>query len=77
MRYTTLNLTFRRFVHTTNPASASKRVALSKFEPNQFIDYEKLASRLKIVKGRLNRPLTLSEKILYSHIDDPQNQVRH
>ncbi len=23
---------------------------------------------------RLNRPLTLSEKILYSHLDDPKNQ---
>jgi len=26
------------------------------------------------VKARLNRPLTLSEKILYSHLDDPANQ---
>ena len=24
---------------------------------------------------RLQRPLTLSEKILYSHLDDPKNQV--
>jgi hypothetical protein len=24
---------------------------------------------------RLNQPLTLSEKILYSHADDPKNQV--
>lgn len=24
--------------------------------------------------SRLNRPLTLSEKILYSHLDDPKNQ---
>ncbi|KAI5727858.1 hypothetical protein M8J77_007757 [Diaphorina citri] len=29
---------------------------------------------LLIEKGRLNRPLTLSEKVLYSHIDDPHNQ---
>lgn len=29
---------------------------------------------LKIVKERLNRPLTLSEKVLYSHIDDPKTQ---
>merc|ERR1712158_146492 len=26
------------------------------------------------VKGRLNRPLTLSEKILYSHLDEPESQ---
>lgn len=36
--------------------------------------YDKLSKTLDIVKGRLNRPLTLSEKILYSHLDDPKNQ---
>jgi aconitate hydratase len=36
--------------------------------------YEKLLKNLEIVKARLQRPLTLSEKILYSHLDDPHNQ---
>jgi aconitate hydratase len=36
--------------------------------------YEKLLANLEIVKARLQRPLTLSEKILYSHLDDPHNQ---
>merc|ERR1719499_814095 len=36
--------------------------------------YEKLVKNLEVVKGRLNRPMTLSEKILYSHLDDPANQ---
>ena len=36
--------------------------------------YEKLVSRLAIVRSRLGRPLTLSEKVLYSHIDDPAGQ---
>lgn len=36
--------------------------------------YEKLSSNLEVIKKRLNRPLTLSEKILYSHLDDPKNQ---
>lgn len=36
--------------------------------------YEKLQQRLDIVKKRLNRPLTMSEKVLYSHLDDPKNQ---
>jgi len=49
-------------------------VAMSKFDQNSTMPYEKLVSRLEIVKGRLNRPLTLSEKILYSHLDDPANQ---
>jgi len=36
--------------------------------------YEKLVKNLEVVKGRLNRPMTLSEKILYSHLDDPAGQ---
>lgn len=50
------------------------QVPFSRYEPNKFIDYEKQASVLDIVKKRLNQPLTLSEKILYSHADDPANQ---
>lgn len=33
--------------------------------------YEKLAGNIDQVKKRLNRPLTLSEKVLYSHLDKP------
>merc|ERR1712112_398407 len=33
-----------------------------------------LVSNLAVVKERLARPLTLSEKILYSHLDDPHGQ---
>jgi hypothetical protein len=33
-----------------------------------------MVKKLEIVRGRLNRPLTLSEKILYAHLDDPANQ---
>lgn len=36
--------------------------------------YKKTAQRLEIVRKRLGRPLTLAEKILYGHLDDPQNQ---
>lgn len=49
-------------------------VAMSVFEPDKFINYEKMVSNLDIVKSRLKRPLTLSEKILYSHLDDPLGQ---
>lgn len=47
---------------------------MSKFEPNQYIDYDKMEYNLKIVKDRLNRPLTLSEKVVYGHLDNPKNQ---
>lgn len=52
----------------------SSKVALSKLDQNVYLPYEKLVQRLDIVKKRLNRPLTMSEKVLYSHLDDPQNQ---
>jgi len=55
--------------------SVRAAVAMSKMEPDQFIQYEKLKKNIEIVKNRLQRPLTLSEKIVYGHLDDPQNQV--
>ena len=36
--------------------------------------YEKMAERLQVVRRRLNRPLSLAEKVLLSHLDDPENQ---
>ena len=33
-----------------------------------------MADNLAIVRSRLNRPLTFAEKILYSHLDDPEGQ---
>ncbi|XP_047348690.1 probable aconitate hydratase, mitochondrial [Vespa velutina] len=50
------------------------KVAMSKFDKTNYLPYEKLEDTLKIVKKRLNRPLTLSEKILYSHLDEPDKQ---
>lgn len=35
--------------------------------------YSKLQSKLEIVKSKLNRPLTLTEKNLYSHLSNPEN----
>ncbi|BES98797.1 Aconitate hydratase [Nesidiocoris tenuis] len=56
---------------STSPAMAA--TPMSKFDKNP-LPYEHLAKNLKIIRKRLNRPLTLSEKILYSHLDDPQGQ---
>lgn len=36
--------------------------------------YKKSTDRLAIIRKRLNRPLTLAEKVVYGHLDDPQNQ---
>jgi aconitate hydratase len=48
--------------------------AMSKFDPNSPLPYGKMRKNYEIVKKRLNRPMTLSEKILYSHLDDPKGE---
>ena len=60
----------QRCLHTTIVANT----AMSKFDQKSPMPYEKLVKNLEVVKQRLNRPMTLSEKILYSHLDDPANQ---
>ena len=47
---------------------------MSKFDSTSEMPYEKLVANLEVVKSRLGRPLTLSEKVLYSHLDDPAGQ---
>ncbi len=36
--------------------------------------YETSRRRLEIVRKRLGRPLTLAEKVLFGHLDDPENE---
>ena len=36
--------------------------------------YERSRKNLDVVRGRLDRPFTLSEKILLGHLEDPENQ---
>lgn len=52
----------------------SAKVALSRFDTDVYLPYEKLQKNVETVKKRLGRPLTLSEKILYGHLDDPAHQ---
>merc|ERR1711992_71105 len=79
----TLTQVLTRQVRTVQLASSQARwlstsrvanVAMSKFDENSTMPYEKLLSTLKVVRSRLGRPLTLSEKILYSHLDEPASQ---
>lgn len=62
----------QRYFHAS--CAAASKVALSRFDQDVYLPYEKLQKNVEIVKKRLNRPLTLSEKILYGHLDDPVNQ---
>src|SRR5947209_2977637 len=49
----------------------NKGAVYSKFGVNSC---RKMSENLQIVRGRLNRPLTYAEKVLYSHIDEPETQ---
>jgi len=54
--------------------SSASKVPISHFDSNTYLPYDKMNDNLKIVKDRLGRPLTMSEKVVYSHLDDPINQ---
>lgn len=56
--------------------SAVEKVPLSRFEPDEYVNdrYKAFDARLSVVRKRLNRPLTLAEKVVYGHLDDPENQ---
>ncbi|XP_018495378.1 probable aconitate hydratase, mitochondrial [Galendromus occidentalis] len=61
-----------RFIHLS--AASSKQVPLSNLEKDKYLPYDKLSANIDVVKKRLNRPLTLSEKVLYSHLDQPASE---
>ncbi|CAG8741142.1 20952_t:CDS:2 [Dentiscutata erythropus] len=67
-----------RRVYTRNYAQVlsvgSKKVPMSNFEPDKYINYQRIEDNLAIVKKRLRRPLTLSEKIVYGHLDNAAEQ---
>ncbi|KAL3280563.1 hypothetical protein HHI36_003797 [Cryptolaemus montrouzieri] len=48
-------------------------IPMSKFDKNP-LPYEILQEKLNIVRQRLQHPLTLTEKILYSHLDSPKDE---
>ncbi|OCB89252.1 aconitate hydratase [Sanghuangporus baumii] len=59
---------------TAAPRIGDTKVPMSRLEANNFINYQRIEDNLAIVRSRLNRPLTLSEKIVYGHLDDPHGQ---
>ncbi|XP_030066209.1 aconitate hydratase, mitochondrial isoform X1 [Microcaecilia unicolor] len=63
----------RRY-HVSAVLCQRAKVAMSRFEPENYVNYEVLQKNIGIVRKRLNRPLALSEKIVYGHLDDPAKQ---
>ncbi|KAJ3280509.1 Aconitate hydratase mitochondrial [Borealophlyctis nickersoniae] len=53
---------------------ADKKVALSAFEQDKYVNYQRIEDNLKIVRDRLQHPLTLAEKIVYGHLDNAKEQ---
>ncbi|KAI8923083.1 hypothetical protein BC831DRAFT_472944 [Entophlyctis helioformis] len=53
---------------------ADKKVALSVLEKDKYINYKRIEDNLKVVRDRLQHPLTLAEKVVYGHLDDAVNQ---
>lgn len=45
------------------------------FHPSRVPPYTELLTNLETVRAQLNRPLTLSEKILYSHLRNPEHDL--
>jgi aconitate hydratase len=68
------SLASRRQLATVSDAPLSRKVEMTNWEKGHYINYQKMNENLEIVRGRLNRPLTFAEKILYSHLDDPHGQ---
>ncbi|GHJ87322.1 hypothetical protein NliqN6_3724 [Naganishia liquefaciens] len=60
----------------TMASFADNKVEMSPMEKGKghYINYQRIEDNLKIVRERLNRPLTLSEKIVYGHLDNPHEQ---
>ncbi|RUP46840.1 aconitate hydratase [Jimgerdemannia flammicorona] len=52
----------------------NQKVAMSNLEKDKYINYQRIEDNLAVVRRRLNRPLTLSEKIVYGHLDNAENQ---
>lgn len=62
----------RRFYATTE--TGPRRTPISNLERNAYLPYPKLQHALYKLRQRLDRPLTLSEKVLYTHLRDPLDQ---
>ncbi|WWC93848.1 aconitate hydratase, mitochondrial [Kwoniella sp. B9012] len=54
--------------------ATTAKIQGSPLEANTFIDYEGVSQQITRVRKRHGKPLTLAEKILYGHLEDPEGQ---
>lgn len=73
-------MTHKRWSSASNEAYSViadiEKVPMSRMENDVFMNecYKSIEDRLSVIRKRLNRPLTLAEKVVYGHLDDPQHQ---
>lgn len=60
--------------HYATAGTSPRQTQISNLETNRFLPYPKLQHSLQILRRRLDRPLTLSEKLLYTHLRNPLEQ---
>eukprot|EP00005_Dracoamoeba_jomungandri_P010177 CAMPEP_0174269874 /NCGR_PEP_ID=MMETSP0439-20130205/42587_1 /TAXON_ID=0 /ORGANISM="Stereomyxa ramosa, Strain Chinc5" /LENGTH=748 /DNA_ID=CAMNT_0015358871 /DNA_START=127 /DNA_END=2373 /DNA_ORIENTATION=- len=48
---------------------------MSRLEPDTTLPYSKIQQTVEEVRKSMDRPLTLAEKILYGHLDDPTQEI--
>lgn len=70
----TVRRSFSKGMATAVPRIGDTKVEMSPLESGNYINYQRIEDNLAVVRSRLNRPLTLSEKIVYGHLDDPHHQ---
>ena len=62
----------RRYYTTVE--TGPRQTQISNLEQDRHLPYHKLQTSLQTLRRRLNRPLTLSEKVLYTHLRNPLEQ---
>jgi len=60
--------------HYATARTGPRQTQISNLERNRFLPYPKLQDALQVLRHRLDRPLTLSEKVLYTHLRNPLDQ---
>lgn len=60
--------------HYATTGTGPRQTQISNLEPNRYLPYPKLQNSLQVLRRRLDRPLTLSEKLLYTHLRNPHEQ---
>jgi len=63
-----------RSMATVKSSIGDRKVEMSNLERGRYINYQRIEDNLQVVRSRLNTPLTLAEKIVYGHLDNPHEQ---